>query len=211
MGFSLCIFDMDGTLVDTSGDLANSINDMLSHYHMEKMQKEKVVEYVGDGIKRLVERCVSGHAVDVEEAVALFQGFYAERLVQTTRPYPGVPETLRQLDGKVKTVLTNKAYQFTKEILNRLDLSRYFAIIVGGDTFQRKKPSTDAVDFILRETGIEKKNTVLIGDGKNDMLTARNAGIVSIYVTYGFGTRDGLGEAQPDYVVDSPEELLRIC
>jgi phosphoglycolate phosphatase len=211
MGFSLCIFDLDGTLVDTSGDLTNSVNDMLSHYHIEKMKKEKVVEYVGDGIKRLVERCISGHAVDVEEAVKLFKAFYAERLVQTTHPYPGVPETLKRLDGKVKTVLTNKAYQFTKEILSRLDLSRYFAIIVGGDTFQRKKPSTDAVDFILRETGVERKNTVLIGDGKNDMLTAHNAGIASIYVTYGFGTLDGLGDVRPDYVIDSPEELLRIC
>jgi len=210
MNFDLYIFDLDGTLIDTSQDLTNAVNDVLTHYKIETMEKERIIGYVGDGIKRLVERCINGHKVKINEAVSLFKVMYGKRLVETTKPYPGIVKMLRRLEGKVKTVLSNKSYPFTKEILDRLDLSRYFSIIIGGDTFEKKKPHPDAVDYVLKETGILRNASVIIGDGKNDMLAARNAGIASVYVTYGFGRLEQLGDIRPDFIVHSPEELAQI-
>jgi phosphoglycolate phosphatase len=211
MPFTLCIFDLDGTLVDTGGDITNAVNDVLEYYRIERMERKTVVGYVGDGIRKLVERCTVGHPIDIDEAVSLFKEAYTRRLVETTRPYPGVVETLDRLAGRVKTVLTNKSYPFTRKILARLNLEKYFSMVIGGDTFERKKPHTDAVDHILRNTGAQKADAVMIGDGKNDVLTARNAGICSVFVTYGFGSLDGLGELKPDFVIHSPEELMKIC
>ncbi len=211
MGFKLCIFDLDGTLIDTSGDLTSAINDMRAHFNLDEVERDKVIDYVGDGIRKLVERCTHKHNVDLEEAVSVFEHTYRRRLVDTTKPYPGIIKVLNLLEEKPKAILTNKSYSFTEEIVRKLDLERYFAIIVAGDTLKRKKPFPDVVEHIIGQTGAQREATVMIGDGKNDVLTARNAGIPCIYVTYGFGRLRMLGDLQPDYVINKPEELLSIC
>jgi len=211
MGFELCIFDLDGTLIDTSGDLTSAINDMLAHFNLDKMERAKVIDYVGDGIRKLVERCIHRQNVDLEEAVSFFEHAYRRRLVETTKPYPGIIKVLNQLEENSKAILTNKSYSFTEEIVRKLDLERYFPVIVAGDTLKRKKPFPDAVEHIIGQTGAQREATVMIGDGKNDVLTARNAGISCIYATYGFGRLRMLGDMQPDYVINKPEELLDIC
>jgi phosphoglycolate phosphatase len=211
MGFKLCIFDLDGTLIDTSGDITDAINDMRAFFNLDKMERDKVIDYVGDGIRKLVERCIHRQNVDLEEAVSFFEHAYRRRLVETTKPYPGIIKVLNQLEENSKAILTNKSYSFTEEIVRKLDLERYFPIIVAGDTLKRKKPFPDAVEHIIRQTDSRREATIMIGDGKNDVLTARNAGISCIYVTYGFGRLRMLGDLQPDYVIDRPEELLGIC
>jgi phosphoglycolate phosphatase len=211
MGFKLCIFDLDGTLIDTSGDITGAINDMRAFFNLDKMQRDTVVDYVGDGIRKLVERCIHRQDVNLEEAVSFFEHAYRRRLVETTKPYPGIIKVLNQLEENSKAILTNKSSSFTEEIVRKLDLERYFPIIVAGDTLKRKKPFPDAVEHIIWQTGSRREATIMIGDGKNDILTARNAGISCIYVTYGFGRLRMLGDLQPDYVIDRPEELLGIC
>lgn len=209
MGFDLCIFDLDGTLIDTRMDITAAVNDMLSHYNLGTKSVDEVTDYVGDGIKKLVERCIKDSRVEMMRAVSVFETAYSSRLLETTRPYPGIYEALDQLEGKSKAVLTNKSYVFTKTITDGLNLSRYFDLIVGGDTLDVKKPSPEGIEYIINQSGIKKEKAVMIGDGKNDIMTAKNAGIASIYVNYGFSKRSG--DLHPNFIINDPLELLDIC
>jgi phosphoglycolate phosphatase len=211
MGYNLCIFDLDGTLIDTSGDINNAANDMLSHFGLQKIGKDQTMRYVGDGIRKFVERCVDDKAVDIEEAISFFKDAYSARKVETTRPYSGIVDVLEEISDKYLSVLTNKSYDISKAITDALGLSHYFEIIVGGDTFEKKKPFPDGIEHILEKSGIPKEETVMIGDGLNDILSAKRAGITSVYVSYGFTKTEQIIHLEPDHIVDRPHELLPIC
>jgi phosphoglycolate phosphatase len=230
MRFDLLIFDFDGTLVDTRLDITNAVNDMLARFGMPPKPVDEITSYVGDGIGKIVERSLgkAGGAADdgggkiegresgaagpaLEEAVKAFREAYARRLLENTAPYPGVLETLAELDGRVKAILTNKAYEFTKAISDGLGFTPHFAVILGGDSVKERKPSTEGVELILDATGIARERAVMIGDGPNDVLTAKNAGIASIYVTYGFNPPSAVVSLDPDIVVDDPREIVALC
>ena len=211
MGFDLCIFDLDGTLVDTRADITAAANDMLAHYKLGAKSIDEVTGYVGDGISRLVERCLKGSGAELKEAVSLFKNAYSTRHLESTKPYPGVDELLKLLKDKYKAVLTNKSLVFSKSIIDTLKLTAYFSIIVGGDTFKDRKPSPDGIEHIIKQSGIEKEKTVMIGDGKNDIITAKNASVASVFVTYGFCKGEAALELNPDFVAEKPLDLLDIC
>jgi len=210
MGFDLLIFDLDGTLIDTREDITRAVNEMLEYYNLPRKKTREVISFVGDGIYKLVERCVIEKKIDIDKAVGLFKEFYRKHMLDTTKPYPGIPEILAELKNKTKAVLTNKAFSFSKAILDGLNLTPHFNIIVGGDTLQVKKPNPDGIEYILEKTSIEKSKAVMIGDGKNDILSAKKVGIASIYVNYGFSNLKTM-EAGADFVVNNPRELLTIC
>jgi phosphoglycolate phosphatase len=211
MSFELCIFDLDGTLVDTRADIASAANDMLAHYKLSAKSVDEVTGYVGDGITMLVERCIKDSGVELKKAVSFFINAYSSRHLESTKPYPGVDELLNLLEDKFKAVLTNKSSVFSKSILDALQLSDHFSIIVGGDTFKDRKPSPVGIEYIINQSGIKKTKTVMIGDGKNDILTAKNAGVASVFVTYGFSKDGSTMELNPDFVADKPLDLLDIC
>jgi phosphoglycolate phosphatase len=221
MGFDLLIFDFDGTLVDTRLDIANAVNDMLARFGRPPKGVEEVTSYIGDGIVKIVERSIGAVGVAVEktdaagvsleDAVSAFRESYARRLLENTVTYPGVLETLAGLDGKVKAILTNKAYEYTRAISDGLGLSHHFSVILGGDSVKSRKPATEGVELIMNRTGIPKELAVMIGDGQNDVLTAKNAGIASIYVTYGFNPPHTVESLAPDFTVDDPREIIDIC
>jgi len=210
MAFDIYIFDLDGTLIDTRCDLAIAVNEMLDLYGIGPKSVEEVTGYVGDGIKKLVERSFGNSSFDIEEALSAFKKCYWNHMLDTTAPYPGVVNLLSSLKGKFKAILTNKAYRFTRAITDGLGLTPFFPVIVGGDTVERKKPSTDGIEYILDRAGLPKARAVMIGDGKNDIVVAKNAGLASVWVTYGFSDRARLLGATPDYTIDTPEQLLDI-
>jgi phosphoglycolate phosphatase len=210
MAFDLYIFDLDGTLIDTRQDITTAINAMLDHYGLATRSVEEVTGFVGDGIKKLVQRCMDKSRVSLDEAILFFKDAYWDHMLDTTKPYPGVVDLLTRLQGKQKAILTNKAFKFTKAILDGLGLTKLFPLIVGGDTVERKKPFTEGIESILRKTGRSKDRSVMIGDGRNDILVAKKAGVTSVYVTYGFTTFNRLDGIIPDYVMDSPMEILEI-
>jgi len=207
MKIDMCIFDLDGTLIDTSTDITSAANDMLSHYGLPRKSVEEVIGYVGDGVVKLTERCLGDLKVDFDEAVKLFREAYTLHLLDTSRPYPGVDEMLRTLNSVKKSVLTNKPYGYTVKLLEHLELSSHFELVVGGDTLATKKPSTEGIDHILHELEVDRDRAVMIGDSRNDILTANRAGIVSIYVTWGFHPQARIEELAPDYTVDSPDRI----
>ena len=210
MEFDLYIFDLDGTLIDTRCDMTEAINEMLSRYGIPPKSVEEVTSYVGDGIKKLVERTLDNRRIELEEAVSFFKESYWRHKLDTTAPYPGIKDLLSRLTSKQKAILTNKAYRFTRAITDGLGLTQQFSLILGGDSVARKKPALDGVEYILEHTGVSKKRTVMIGDGVNDIVVAKKAGFTAVGVTYGFTGRKRIREAEPDYIIDHPMALLDI-
>jgi phosphoglycolate phosphatase len=206
--FRLYIFDLDGTLIDTRQDITTAVNRMLEELGLPTKSLEEVVSYVGDGIRKLVERAVGKNSVDFEKAESLFRNYYQTHLVDTTCPYPGVTDTLQMLERSQKAVLTNKAYRLSKAILDHLEITHFFSVIVGGDSVREKKPSPQGLEFILENTGVRPEDAVMIGDNKNDIITAQSTGVTSVYVTYGFTDLETVLPLNPDFVIRSPGELL---
>ena len=211
-GVNLIIFDLDGTLVDSGEDIARSVNELLERSRRPTLPHSRIRSYVGDGVRKLLERSLGEtEDEDLARAEALYLSIYRRRLLETTRPYPGVVPALESLHGEFRlAVLTNKPVMESVRILEGLDLRRYFQAVYGGDSFARKKPDPIGVRFLQEETGSDTDETLLVGDSTVDFSTARNAGIRSCLVRYGMGPWDEATE-HPDLVVDDLRELASLA
>ena len=209
----LLVFDLDGTLVDSSRDLADAVGALVVEYGGRPPGIDRVTEMVGDGAAVLVRRALHAAGLDPDMPGALerFLTHYDARLTNSTRPYPGIPETLDQLaaHGHGMAVLTNKPQRQTMEILERLGLRSRFADVVGGDTAAGRKPDPAGLHQIMARARSGPTETVLVGDSAVDLETARRAGTGICLVRYGFGYRfapeafDG-----SELFVDTPDELV---
>lgn len=209
----LLIFDLDGTLIDSKLDLANAVNATRARFGLDPLAHELIFSYVGEGAPLLIRRAL-GHTEDdalVEEGLAFFLRFYRQHMLDTTVPYPGVPQALEALTaaGRFLAVLTNKPERFSRLILEGLGLLGHFRQIYGGNSLERKKPDPIGVITILRETGTEKERALMVGDSEIDVQTARNAGVRVCGVTYGLGSYR-LDADPPDLLVDSLTELAAL-
>lgn len=206
----LVIFDLDGTLVDSVRDLCNAVNATRVQMGQEPLPEPVVASYVGNGAPVLVRRAMGPQASDaqVEEALAYFLGYYREHMLEYTRPYSGVEETLEQLQaaGVNMAVLTNKPQRFSRDMCKGLNLERFFFQVYGGNSFEQKKPDPIGIHTLMKECGAELSETWMVGDSSTDVLTARNAGVVAVGVTYGIQP-ESLREIPPDILLDSLTEL----
>jgi phosphoglycolate phosphatase len=206
----LLIFDLDGTLVDSKLDLAQAVNATRSHMGMSALDNERVYSYVGNGAPVLIRRAMGAQATEpqVQEALEFFLEFYREHYLDFTTLYPGVREALDRLrdGGKRMAVLTNKPVRISRAILDGLGVSGHFFQVYGGNSFDLKKPDPIGVRTLMLEAGIPAERTLMIGDSGVDIQTARNAGIASCGVTYGFQP-ETLADPAPDRMVDRMEEL----
>jgi len=202
----LLIFDLDGTLADTRADLATGINQMRAHYDLTPFDLETVTGYIGDGIRKLVERSLQGADVDVDEALALDKKFYAEHMLDETALYSGVEAGLQKLSvaGHTLAVLSNKPGNPSRILLDHLGLGGLFSRIIGGGDVPNLKPSPDGIAALIEEFGAGSENVWMIGDHHTDLEVAHNAGVKSGFVTYGIGHP---GEFVADQVWNGFEEL----
>ena len=193
MNRKLLIFDLDGTLIDSRADLAEGINHMRIHYGLESLPLETVSSYVGDGMRKLVERSLQGADIDLEEALQINKAYYFTHLTVHTTLYDGVAEGLRRLvaAGHELAVLTNKPGEPSREILKYFELDGFFQAIVGGGDVPNLKPKPDGVFHCLEKTGADKTKTWMVGDHCTDLAVAENSEIKSAFVTYGFGQENG--------------------
>jgi phosphoglycolate phosphatase len=213
----LLIFDLDGTLIDSREDLANSINAMLRHFGKNPLPHEVIASYIGDGAPMLVRRSLGDPDDEnfVQDALLYFMAWYREHKLDNTYVYDGIKESLdaiqKSRDGQPlkMAVLSNKPVGPSKAIVEALGLGPYFFQVYGGNSFHTKKPDPAGVQALLAEAGIPAEETVIVGDSDIDVLTARNAGIFSIGVTYGLAPHT-LQDAPPDVLIDNPHELAAV-
>jgi len=213
----LLIFDLDGTLVDSREDLANSINAMLRHYGKPELPHQVIASYIGDGAPMLVRRSLGDPDDEsfVQDALLYFMAWYREHKLDTTYIYEGVRESLDAIQSSRNgqplkmAVLSNKPVGPSRAIVEALGLGRYFFQVYGGNSFHTKKPDPAGVQALLEESGARPEETVIIGDSDIDVLTARNAGVYSVGVTYGLAPHT-LEDAPPDVLIDKPHELATV-
>jgi phosphoglycolate phosphatase len=187
------------------------VNELLEASARPVLPHSRIRSYVGDGVRKLLERSLGETSeAELARAEALYLSIYRRRLLETTRPYPGVVPALERLRLEHSlAVLTNKPVAESLTILEGLDLRRYFRAVCGGDSFARKKPDPMGVRFLQEDAGASAAETLLVGDSTVDYSTARNAGIRSCLVRYGMGPWDRARE-EPDLVVDDLRELASL-
>ena len=209
----LLIFDLDGTLVDSRLDLTNSVNAMLRHYGRPELPCELISTYIGDGAPMLVRRAL-GDPDDqkfVDEALLFFLAYYREHKLDNTYVYDGVKESLQAIreirNGELRmAVLSNKPVNPSRAIVDALRLGEFFFQVYGGNSFPTKKPDPEGALLLLKETGLRSEQAVMIGDSANDVMTARNAGMYSVGLSYGLSPVS-LEKVPPDVLLDRPDEL----
>jgi phosphoglycolate phosphatase len=209
----LLIFDLDGTLIDSSEDIAWSVNKTLVKLGMKELPYKEVLGYIGWGVRMLLEQAVpldKHHMLD--DARRIFLEFYSGHMLVNTMPYPEVIETLEYLHQMKKkmAVVTNKPYILTKGILEGLAIDGFFIMTLGGDSVRNKKPHPEAVETVLEGLAVPPSKTVFIGDSRIDIETGKCAGILTIGAVYGFRGRKELEEAGANMIINSFGELKEI-
>lgn len=212
--FALVVFDLDGTLVDSRRDLADSVNLLLAEYDAPPLSEQVVGTMVGDGAMQLVERALAaqGLAVPADAALARFLALYDERLVVHTRPYDGVPHVLETLQarGIGRAVFTNKPQPAAERVLHALGLLRWFdAGVLGAEAAHPRKPDPAGLLALAALAGTAIGRTLLVGDASQDVETARRAGAAVCVARYGFGfpTAEAILDGS-EIVIDSAAGLL---
>jgi phosphoglycolate phosphatase len=218
----LLVFDLDGTLVDSQIDLANSINATLTHYGKPELPPKTIATYIGDGASTLVRRALAhAHLIHsepdphddafIDEALAWFIAFYRIHKLDYTYVYPGVLEALTSIRGRhpalPMAVLTNKPIMPSRAICKHFGLDRFFFQIYGGNSFPTKKPDPEGLLALIHEASalatppIQPEEAVMIGDSHVDIATARACGARTLGCTFGLSPAT-LAAAAPDLSVD---------
>ncbi|HEY1962173.1 MAG TPA: HAD-IA family hydrolase [Rhizomicrobium sp.] len=202
------LFDLDGTLVDTAPDLLSALNAVLISERRETVDPMTLRHMVGHGARSLIEQAMAatGERAAPErlpELVDRFIAHYRAHIVDGSRPFPGVEETLVQLrrDGARLAVLTNKPQVLTEPILENLNLAQFFGVICGAGRYDYNKPDARVVEHVVRELGGAGAGTVMIGDSITDVATARAAKIPVVLLSYGY-TPEPVHSLGGDVVLD---------
>lgn len=201
------IFDLDGTLIDSREDLADSVNLMLAEYGRESLPVDLITSFVGNGSKALVERALQGFKTDIGEAAKLMKSFYLKRLVNKTYLYDGVVEGLEKLYSKgwKLGLISNKPQVPTQEILQHFGLEKYFSCIIGGDNKFPLKPDPASIVHVIETTNSSVKGSWIFGDNYTDLEAGRRAGLQCGFAKYGFGRQ---GSEIYDIATDSFLEFI---
>jgi len=208
-------FDLDGTLIDSRRDIADSANELIGLYHAQSLAFETILGMVGEGAKLLIARALKAANVTVpslDEALEQFVAIYNRRLVDHTRPYAGIDDTLRTLARECRlAVLTNKPRGPAVEIVRHFGWTDLFVDVIGGDGTLPRKPDPANLLALAEKVGASAAETLMVGDSWVDIETARNAGAAVCFVEWGFGQPPADGLREGEWRIDRPEALLDIA
>jgi phosphoglycolate phosphatase len=211
--YSLVVFDLDGTLVDSASDIAEAVNRTLVDWSLPRVEEPVIRGWIGDGARALVASAFAhaGKEIELDEVMPGFMVHYAECLLLYPSVYPGVVETLQALRerGIAVAVCTNKPERFVRPLLDALDLGEYFEVIVGGDTLPERKPSALPLLHVVRHFGLQPAQCLMVGDSATDIQTAAAAGVPMALVTYGYLRGLEPRAVQGVAVIDDMRELLQ--
>lgn len=214
MKYKAIIFDLDGTLLYTLGDIALAVNTALNEISMPSHPEESYKKFVGHGLKEALRRACTGECTDdiLDKTYLRVMEEYTRNPVVTTKPYKEIPELLNRLTkiGIKLAILSNKEDSLVKHIAGELLSDWSFTTVQGILPDVPKKPDPAAVHQILNDMSIEPAETIFVGDSGVDMKTAVNSGLLGVGVTWGYRDVVELTESGAGILIDKPEELLRI-
>ncbi|MDD5476358.1 MAG: HAD-IA family hydrolase [Syntrophales bacterium] len=204
----LMVFDFDGTLVRTGKDIIGAVNHTLAALDIPVREEDDIRRYIGDGVNKLIERSLGPHHRRLaSRALEIFMEYYDEHLLDTTDLYPGVIDTLNHFRHKKKIIVTNKKESFTLKIACGLAIDHYFEDISGRDSADFAKPDNRLLLPFLDKFGAGKNRTIVVGDGVNDVMLAKNSGVLSCAFLNGLTDREELLRLDPDYCCEDMGEL----
>lgn len=204
------LFDLDGTLLNTLEDLTDSVNYMLREYGYPERTIDEVRAFVGNGVRLLVERALpAAERVRTDECLETFSAHYDAHKADKTRPYDGIIDMLRAVKAAgYKTAVVSNKYEAAVKALAAEEFCGLLDAAVGERAGRKAKPAPDGVYEAMRQLGADKATTVYVGDSDVDVLTAKNAGLAMIGVSWGFRSRAMLEKEGADVIVDAPAEIL---
>ncbi len=209
MPIGLIMFDLDGTLVDTVQDITNALNYALKLHNIKTLSVNQTKKMLGEGVTRLVDKVLPVDKSYLKaEVMKIFLEYYAQHLTDNSREYPHVRETLEKFYGTKKAVISNKREALSKTLLEKLNLSKYFNLVIGSDTAGERKPSPIPVLYVISKMGTTPEESIVIGDSYYDIKAGKRAGTKTVAVTYGYQSKKLLIGA--DYLIDDFRELLSL-
>ncbi len=210
MKYEAILFDLDGTLTDTLGDLKNSVNFALREFGFPERTLDEVRSFVGNGVRKLIYLSVPENTDEetAERCLSVFKEYYKNHSLVETKPYDGIIPMLETLKKQgIKTaVVTNKMHEAAEEIV-RIFFGNMIDVTLGQVDGVAQKPQPDGIYHVLEKLGVSKEKAVYVGDSEVDCITAKNAGIPCIGVTWGFRDKEVLIGNGADYLADTPEAL----
>jgi phosphoglycolate phosphatase len=207
----LMIFDLDGTLVDSGGDIVSSVNYTLKSLDIPTKSHEEILSFVGDGVHKMIERAIGENFQHLfGRAIDIFSDYYVRHMLDTTRLCDSVIEVLEHFRSKIKIIITNKRRFFTLRMTDALGISKYFEEIIGADSTAYRKPDPRLFIPLLERFHAVYNDTVVIGDGVNDIMLAKNTGVLSCALLNGLTKRENLLALDPDFACEGLRELIKL-
>lgn len=204
------IFDLDGTLLDTLEDLADSVNFILDKYGFPPRTLNEIKSFVGNGLEKLMERALPGILPNFPAIFADFKRHYAANCNVKTRLYNGVGETLAALKGKYKMAIVTNKNTAALDVLKKIYFDGLIDVAVGQSEGFAKKPSPDGVNLALEILGADKSKAVYVGDSEVDAMTAKNSGLPFIACLWGFRSRGILSGHGAAVFAQKPTDIIGI-
>lgn len=211
MKYNAIVFDMDGTLLNTLEDLADSVNYALQICGYTERTLDEIQRFVGNGVRVLMNQAVPAGTSeeDIINCLTIYRKHYSENMQHKTRPYDGINELLKSLKERgIKLAIVSNKYDSAVKALCKDYFQDYIRIAIGESPEVAKKPAPDSVFTALELLGAVKEEALYVGDSEVDVQTARNAGLKCIGVTWGFRDREVLATEGADIIIDKPQELL---
>ncbi len=208
------MYDLDGTLIDTAGEIAMAVNATLSQYGHDMVSETQVTSWIGHGTALLMQQAWPKKN-DIEfvdtwnDVMGSFMQHYKNVVGTISKPYPAVIETLKNLkeQGVKQAVVTNKEQPYTNKILKQHNMDSFFDIVVAGNTLPYKKPNAAVIEHCLQTLGESKKTSLFVGDSEIDVTTARNAGVTCWVLPYGYNAGRSIATANPDRLINNLDEV----
>jgi phosphoglycolate phosphatase len=211
--YSHIIFDLDGTLIESLPGIATALNSALAEMKLPTHSVEDVRTFIGDGSLVLCERAAKGQSEETINAIHdIFLREYPKAWKAGTTVFPGLHELISQLKemGCTLSILSNKVHSFTTEMVDHFFPEQPFDLVLGQREGVAKKPDPSGIHEILGDLGQSSSNSILVGDSTIDIITARNAGIKSLAVTWGYHDKKALKDVTPTHTAEQVSEILEI-